>query len=157
HRVEDLGRARVRHLLGVDDLLVQAGAAAAVLARPLHREIARIRQPSLPHTLLLAACLLVGGHRRRTIRDEPRPELGAERFLLRCEAQLEHARGYSRTRMWITQTLPPPIMWQRPTRAFSRWRFPASPRNCSVVSQICASPVGPPGWPRAMRPPSLDT
>src|SRR5437773_1095444 len=64
---------------------------------------------------------------------------------------------YSRTSMWMMHTLPPPIMWQRPTRASFTCRRPASPRSWSVVSQIWARPVGPPGWPRAMSPPSVDT
>lgn len=58
--------------------------------------------------------------------------------------------------MWMTQTEPAPVIWARPVRAPSTWRAPASHRSCCTVSHFCASPVGPTGWPRPMRPPSVE-
>ena len=51
--------------------------------------------------------------------------------------------------------LPPPTRWARATRASSTWRPSASPRSCSTASCSMATPVGPPGCPRASSPPSV--
>src|SRR5437773_4484961 len=91
-------------------------------------------------------------------RHEPVPVVGDRtRILITDRFARSLMRRHPRARIWIAHTLPPPIMWQSATRASFTCRFPASPRSCNAVSQICASPAGPPGCPRAMSPPSVDT
>src|SRR5262249_43199867 len=90
-RVEDLGGASARHLLGEDDLLVQAGVAPAVLARPLDGDPSRSGELALPGALEAPTLdVVLRRTRARDVRREPGAELVTERLLGGGEARLEH-------------------------------------------------------------------
>src|SRR5439155_17155422 len=93
-RVEDRRRPHARQLLGVDDLLLQSGAAAAVLPRPVDADPAAGRERALPRAQEPMALLLRGRHRlRRQMRAEPRAQLAPERLLLAAVGEREHGHA----------------------------------------------------------------
>ena len=93
--VDELGRARPRHLLVEDDLLDDRRAPAPELRRPVQPDVAGLAHPLLPRAKLLD--LVRGAARRREgapaevtgqIGLEPLPELGPEGLLGRGEPEI---------------------------------------------------------------------
>jgi hypothetical protein len=84
----------VCHLLREDDLLLQRGAAPAVLPGPLDSHPTAGGQLALPRALEDAAFVLVfGGRGAGEMRSEPVAQLGAEGLLLGRVAESEHSFG----------------------------------------------------------------
>src|SRR5207302_5220204 len=87
-------------LLGEDDRPLQRRGAPAVLAWPLDADPAASGERALPRALEAAPLdVVLGRRRRRQVRCEPPAQLGAERFVRRGVAEVEHrppGRDYSK-------------------------------------------------------------